>query len=102
MSQEKRRRFTPEQKVQIIREVLKNHISVSEVCEKYNLSPNVYYRWEKEFFERGVEAFKNNGKNNKVNSKEKRLMEKIKRQQDVIAILTEENIALKKSADGEI
>jgi transposase-like protein len=102
MSREKRRRFTPEQKVQIIREVLKNHISVSEVCEKYNLSPNVYYRWEKEFFERGVEAFKNNGKNNKVNSKEKRLMEKIKRQQDVIAILTEENIALKKSADGEI
>jgi len=29
-------------------------------------------------------------------------LEKIKRQQDVIAILTEENIALKKSADGEI
>jgi len=87
MSQQ-RRRFSPEQKVQIIREVLKNHISVSEVCEKHNLSPNVYYRWEKEFFERGVEAFKNNGNNNKVNSKEKRLMEKIKRQQDVIAILT--------------
>jgi len=102
MSQEKRRRFSPEQKVQIIREVLKNHTSVSEVCEKYQLSPNVYYRWEKEFFERGVEAFKNNGNNNKVNSKEKRLMEKIKRQQDVIAILTEENITLKKSADGEI
>jgi transposase-like protein len=76
MSQEKRRRFSPEQKVQIIREVLKNHISVSEVCENYQLSPNAYYRWEKEFFERGVEAFKNNGNNNKVKSKEKRLMDR--------------------------
>ena len=87
MSQQ-RRRFSPEQKVQIIREVLKNHISVSEVCEKYQLSPNVYYRWEKEIFERGVDEFKNNGNNSKVNSKEKKLMEKIKIQQDVIAILT--------------
>jgi len=103
MSNEKRRRFSPEQKVQIIREVLKNHIPVSEICQKYSISPNIYYRWEKEFFERGVDAFNNKGNSNsKTSSKEKKLIDKIKRQQDVIAILTEENIALKKSADGEI
>ena len=103
MSNEKRRRFLPEQKVQIIRETLKNHIPVSEICQKYNISPNVYYRWEKEFFERGVDAFNKKGnKSDKTSSKEKKLLDKIKRQQDVIAILTEENIALKKSADGDI
>ena len=52
MSNEKRRRFSPEQKVQIIRETLKNHIPVSEICQKYNISPKCILQMGKGKFSR--------------------------------------------------
>jgi transposase-like protein len=29
----------------------------SRICVKHQLNPNLYYRWQKEFFERGAVAF---------------------------------------------
>lgn len=103
MDKKRRQRFSPEKKVEILREHLKNRIPISELCEKYNIHPNLFYRWEKEFFEGGITTFSGrhrdagNGK-----ALEKRLQEKINNQQEVIAWLTEENIKLKKSTNGEI
>ena len=46
-----RKRYIPEQKVLILKEHLKNKVPVSEGCKKYGINPNLFYRWEKQFFE---------------------------------------------------
>lgn len=40
----KRRRFSPEKKVEILREHLKNKVPISELCQKYGIHPNLFYR----------------------------------------------------------
>ena len=97
-----RKRYTPEQKVLILREHLKNKVPVSEVCKKYGINPNLFYRWEKQFFEGGIEIFKQTKKNNSKNAKELQLSAKITSLQEVISELTQENIVLKKKYNGEI
>jgi len=97
-----RKRYTPEQKVLILREHLKNKVPVSEVCKKYGINPNLFYRWEKQFFEGGIEIFKQTKKNNSKNTKELQLSAKITSLQEVISELTQENIVLKKKYNGEI
>ena len=47
----KRKMYTPQQKVSILRKHLVEKAPVSQVCEEYNLRPTVFYRWQQEFFE---------------------------------------------------
>jgi len=98
---EKRRRFSPEKKVEILRERLKNDVPLSEICKKYDIHPNQFYRWEKRFFEGGIEVFSNK-KERKKETRENKFKEKIKNMEGVISWLTEENIKLKKKESGEI
>ena len=37
-----RRHYSPEKKVEILREHLKNKVPVSELCEKYGIHPNMF------------------------------------------------------------
>ena len=99
----KRRRFTPEQKVSILREHFKNKVGVAELCRKYNINPNLFYRWEKEAFEGWVSVLagalrKSNGR---VHGTEQKLRNKIGKLEEVIAWLTRENLELKKS-NGDV
>jgi len=50
---EKRRRFSPEKKLEILREHLKNRVPISGLCKRYGIHPNMFYRWEKQFFSKG-------------------------------------------------
>ncbi len=98
---EKRRQFNPEKKLEILREYLKNRVPISDLCAKYGIHPNVVYRWEKQFFEGGIATFSGKHRDaGNVVAKERRLQEKIAKQQEVIAWLTEENIKLKKVSMG--
>jgi len=36
----KKRSYTAKQKVEILREHLENQVPVSEICERYHISPN--------------------------------------------------------------
>ncbi|MCK4826931.1 transposase [bacterium] len=53
----KRRKFTAEQKVRILRQHLVEKVSIADICDKHGLHPNLFYRWQKEFFENGAAAF---------------------------------------------
>lgn len=57
----KPRKHTPVQKVAILREHLIDQKPVSEVCRSHQWHPNVFYRWQKEFFEGGAAAFEKEG-----------------------------------------
>ena len=45
MSKREYRRFTAEQKIEILREAEQPVVTVSEVCRRHSLSPSMLYRW---------------------------------------------------------
>lgn len=98
-----RRKFSAEEKVNILRLHLLEKQPVSDVCDKFGLNPNVFYRWQKQFFENGVAAF-NQAENGRKDSQTKRLEEKVCRLQaklagkdEVIAEIMASHVQLKKS-----
>ncbi len=98
-----RKNYTPEEKVAILKKHLVEKESVSYLCDKYNLQPTVFYRWQKQFFENGATAFQKQSKrnNNRIEQKVTALEQKLTQKNEVLAELMEEHIALKKSL-GEI
>ena len=59
MNNSERKHHTPEEKVSILRRHLIEKVPVSNLCEEYGLHPTVFYRWLKQFFEKGAVAFQN-------------------------------------------
>jgi transposase-like protein len=53
----KRHNYTPEEKVSILRRHLVEHLPVSDLCDKHQLQPTIFYHWQKQFFENGAAAF---------------------------------------------
>jgi transposase len=48
-----RRKFTSEEKIRIVVEGMRGEESVAEICRKYAIHANMYYKWSKEFMEAG-------------------------------------------------
>lgn len=97
-----RRRYSSEQKVSILREHYEKNIPVADICDKYRIHPNQFYRWKKVLFEGAVETFSLKKKNpKKEQHKLERLEARLKDRNEVIAELLEENLKLKKEF-GEI
>lgn len=44
-----RHRFSPEEKVRILRRHLLDKVPVSDLCDELGLNPNVFYSWQKAF-----------------------------------------------------
>ena len=49
----RRKHYTPEEKVAILRRHLLEGVPISDLCDELGLQPTVFYRWQKEFFENG-------------------------------------------------
>lgn len=99
---QRRKHYSGEEKVSILRRHLLEHVAVSEVCDEAGLSPTVFYRWQKEFFEHGAAAFERKSKgrgghagqqSRKVDALEAKLVMK----NEVLSELMEEHVKLKKS-----
>jgi transposase-like protein len=99
----KRKNYTSPEKVSILKEHLIEKVPVSDLCDKYGLHPTVFYRWQKEFFEKSVGAFDNprDARTVKLEHKLRDLEGKLARKNEVLSELMEEHVALKKSL-GEI
>jgi transposase-like protein len=94
----KRRRFSGKQKVEVLRRHLLEGNPVSDVCDEYDLNPNLFYRWQKQFFERGEAAFQTGDgtRERKLAKKISTLQEKIAKKDEVIAEIMESHVRLKK------
>ena len=53
----KRKRFTPEQKVAIVRRHLLEGVPVSDLCDELGIHATQYYNWQKQLFENAAPAF---------------------------------------------
>lgn len=100
----KRKRYSAQQKVKILREHLENQIPISELCERYQLHPNLFYNWKKQLFEGALDIFSGSHKNGKnaVERENVKLKDKLGNMREVITELTEENLKLRKNEFGEI
>ena len=98
-----RKSYTPAEKVAILRRHLIDHMPISDICDKYQLPPSIFYAWQKLFFENGASAFER-----KSGSPEQShlrtiaaLRDKLQRKNEVVAELMEAHIQLKKEL-GEL
>ena len=99
MSKRKRRYFPPDQKVSILKEHLLDGLPISEVCEKHEIRPGLFKRWQKKFFENGDRAFrsdKNTRQQRAQKKKIERLQEKVSEKDEIIAEVAEAFVTLKK------
>lgn len=70
-----RKRYTPEQKIRIVLEGLRNEVTVKELCRREGLPTVTYYKWSKEFLEAGKNGLTLDIKRNATSSEVKSLKE---------------------------
>jgi len=100
---EKRRQYTPQEKVSILRRHFLDKVPVSDLCDEYGLHPTMFYRWQKVFLEHGVSAFQaqQNSVEKQLKKKIASLEAKLSQKNEVLAEVMEAHVLLKKSL-GEI
>ena len=98
----KRKRFSAEEKVRLLRLHLIEKQPVSQICDQHGVNPNVFYCWQKQFFEHGAAAFEKAGNGHKDRQVKKlerqntQLKVKLSHKDEVIAEIMESHIKLKK------
>jgi len=99
----RRRHFTPQQKLDILRKHLLEGVPVSDLCDQHELNPNIFYRWQRQLFDAGAAAFERDTKaqDRKLEKKLADLQQKLAKKDEVIAEIMESHVQLKKSL-GEV
>ena len=104
----KRKQFTPEQKVAMVRRHLIENVPVSDLCDEFGIHATQYYIWQKQLFENAAGAFARRPNQANVkrqhNAQEKKisqLEEKLQGRNEVVAELMQEHVQLKKEL-GEL
>ncbi len=95
-----RRRFTGAEKLAILREHLILKLALSEVCQKHDISPTLFYQWQKKLFEEGASVFESKAENVRQQEADARkaaaIEAKLQKKDEVLAELMGEHVALKK------
>jgi len=100
----KRKNYTPDEKVAILKRHLVEKVPVSDLCDELGLNPAVFYGWQKQLFENGAAAFQRKGKRNSRSPetrKVEKLESKLAQKNEVLAELMQEHVQLKKEL-GEL
>jgi transposase len=108
MSKSTRRKFSAEQKAEILRRHLVDKTAVSELCEKNELQPSQFYVWQKQLLDNIAVALEPNPNRKQSSAKEAKLTRenealksKLSRKDNIIAEISEEYVKLKKEL-GEL
>lgn len=109
MSNEKKRRhFTGQGKMAILRRHLVDKVPVSQLCEENRIQPAQFYGWQKTLFEQGAAVFDGpkvragNGRSQDAAAKRIAALEaKLQNKNEVVAELLEDHVRLKKEL-GEL
>ena len=71
----------------------------TDLCEKHHLHPTVFYQWQKALFENAAAALEGQ-RSTRSTSRQRQAMEaiesKLKRKDEVLAVVVEEMVRLKK------
>ncbi|MGH9995101.1 MAG: transposase [Nitrososphaeraceae archaeon] len=86
------RRWTGEEKANIVLEMLTTSTSTAEVCRRYNVRPTLVYSWRAGFVQSGTRGLSGTG----TSDREKQLEQENKRLKEMVADLALANEVLKK------
>ena len=100
-------RLRAEKKVMILREHLDNQVPISELSAKYGVHPNAIYKWKKTMFESAVDVLSGKHKSPKAaSSKDKKRIDELetalRKRESLITEIVEDNMKLRKEADGPV
>lgn len=99
---EKRRQWSGEQILAILKRHLVDKVELSKICEEEKVSPSQVYRWEAMLFTEAAPIFKRkNGdpeRRERIEALEKiaAMEEKLQKKNEVLSELMEEHVKLKK------
>ena len=88
----KRRKWTNQQKLQIVLEGIKGKVSIAELCNKHQITQAQYYQWRDRLLQQGAKVFDLGG----ANKQEERLRDEVKSLKALVGELT---VELKKSEE---
>ena len=92
-----RRKFSAETKLQILKEGRHTNLSISQVCDQYQISPTLFYQWERIADRAAMTALQGQPRGRKkLRPSEEALLTEVQRLREVIADLSSENLQLKK------
>ena len=92
-----KKRFTAEQKIQIVLEGLRGELSVAELCRREGIANVTYYKWSKDFLDAGKNGLTLETKRNATTEEVKSLKEQNADLRRAVSEQILENIRLKKS-----
>jgi len=101
MTKRTRRHFSAQDKIRILRLHLLEDKPLSELCEAENITPTLFYSWQKRLFEDGSSAFEK--KPPKTDARDRRIAElesDLGRKVSVIGELAQELVEAKKPLGG--
>jgi transposase-like protein len=96
----RRKQYTAQEKVAILRKHLLDKTPVSELCDEYDLQPTVFYRWQKQLFEQAAEACfqrPRDSERTRLKRQVAQLEAKLAKKDEVLGEVMEEYVALKKA-----
>src|SRR5437868_1419805 len=100
-----RRNYAAAEKVAILRRHLIDKVPISNLCHEFKLNPNVFYLWQRQFFENGAAAFERSKGSKPREQAHVRtiaaLQIKLAQKNEVISELMEDNVRQKK-LNGEL
>jgi len=95
-----RKKYSAEEKIRIVLEGLRGEESISAICRREGISPNLYYRWSKEFLEAGKKRLLGDTQREATSGEVVDLRRENEQLKQLVAELSLKNRVLKKSVRG--
>ncbi len=95
-----RKKYTAEEKISIVLEGLRGEESIAAICRREGISPNLYYRWSKEFLEAGKKRLLGDTKREATSTEVTVLKQENDQLKQLVAEISLKNRVLKKSLHG--
>ena len=95
-----RRKYSAEEKISIILEGLRGEESISAICRREGIAPNLYYRWSKDFLEAGRKRLMGDTLREANSSEVNSIRQENEQLKALVAELALKNRVLKKSLNG--
>jgi transposase len=95
-----RKKYSSEEKIRIVLEGLRGETAIAELCRKEGITPNVYYRWSRDFLEAGKKRLQGDTEREATSSEVVDLKKENDQLKQLVAELSLRNRVLKKSLSG--
>ncbi len=95
-----RRKYSAEEKITIVLEGLRGEESISTICRREGINPNLYYRWSRDFLEAGKKRLQGDTMREANSSEVSDLRNENEQLKALVAELALKNRVFKKSLNG--